>query len=237
MSTSEAVKLRDFDSATLERLKAPAFRVADAARYTHVSTQTVRSWQKATVDKPSLIADRDNGVSLSFFHLMELHVVSALTRVGVSLSAIRLARVYAASEWKLEFPFAERKMETDGQNVIHRLPDVEARDEFTGKAIILNKGGQIHWSSLLGEAFTSIEFTENGKAARWHLAGGNSAVVIDPLVAFGTPSVYGIPTRLLNARLTAGDTEQEIADDYSIPLENVRQALDFESKPKVRLVA
>jgi uncharacterized protein (DUF433 family) len=56
-------------------------------------------------------------------------------------------------------------------------------------------------------------------------------VVIDPEVRFGRPTVKGVPTDVLAERWRAGDRPPYLADDYSLTIEEVEEALRYESTP------
>jgi uncharacterized protein (DUF433 family) len=62
--------------------------------------------------------------------------------------------------------------------------------------------------------------------------GSPRAIVIDPRIRFGRPTVarHGTPTDILFERHQAGDSITEMADDYGIPAADVEEAIRFEAK-------
>lgn len=54
-------------------------------------------------------------------------------------------------------------------------------------------------------------------------------VSIDPEIRFGQPAVKGVPTDVLAERWRGGDSSVELADDYNLSIEEVEEALRFES--------
>ena len=102
-------------------------------------------------------------------------------------------------------------------------------DELGGalKLLVANKGGQYVWREIIGNRFSEFEY-ERDLAVRWHVGGAKSGVIIDPRISFGAPSVRGVPTWALRGRHTAGETDEDIAKDFLIPLSDVRKALKFE---------
>jgi uncharacterized protein (DUF433 family) len=56
-------------------------------------------------------------------------------------------------------------------------------------------------------------------------------VLIDPEIRFGRPTVKGAPTDVLIERWRAGDSPQDLADDYGLTTEEVEEALRYESAP------
>ena len=69
---------------------------------------------------------------------------------------------------------------------------------------------------------------EDGLAVRWHVAGKDSEVIIDPRIQFGAPSVDGVPTWAIKGRWEAGEDLADIADDFGISRALLRKALTFE---------
>ena len=72
------------------------------------------------------------------------------------------------------------------------------------------------------------EEEHEGLALKWHLAGRTSPVIIDPRIAFGTPTVKGTPTWIIKGRWDAGESDTDIAEDFGIDKVDVREALKFE---------
>jgi uncharacterized protein (DUF433 family) len=75
--------------------------------------------------------------------------------------------------------------------------------------------------------FTEFEY-QNGLAVKWHVGGRNSHVLIDPRVSFGAPTVGGIATWALKGRWEAGESIEDIADDFGLEPAEVGHALKFE---------
>jgi uncharacterized protein (DUF433 family) len=206
-----------------KRLYLPAYQVKDAAAYAGVSSQTVRNWQRAEIGVAAL-AHRDHGQSLSYLQLQELAIVSAMRRLGVKLPTIRSARDYLSSMFKSEYPFADERVKTDGQDIL-----VKAGTDLPGAVktlVVANKGGQFAWSDIIGDRFDEFEY-EKGLALKWHFA-GHESIVIDPRVSFGAPTVRGVPTWAIRGREVAGEDKKDIAYDFSISVEDVEDALAFE---------
>ena len=208
----------------VRRLLLPAYHVKEAARYADITTQTVRNWQHDGKESGSAIAPRKSRESLSYFQLQELAIVAAMRMQGVKLQKIRLARDWLSTEFKLEFPFSDRRVKTDGQDII-----MEHEDELKGdmKLMVANKGGQYVWSEIIGSRFEEFEY-ERDLAIRWHVRGRKSGIVIDPRIAFGAPAIRGVPTWVLRGRHNAGEAVEDVADDFLISRADVRKALKFE---------
>ena len=209
-----------------DRLKLPAYGVSEAARYADIAGQTIRNWQKLS-NRPAPLGPREPGKALSYLQLIELAVVAAARESGVPLWAIREAREYMRKQFGADFPFAQYRFKTDGKKLWIDYIDVIGKNG-KGKLLEVSGKGQLAWSEIIG-LLRQFEYDKKlGLAVRWHVAGLNSPVIIDPRIRFGAPSVDGVPTRLLAARWSAGETPEEIADDFSMTERAVIAALEFE---------
>lgn len=205
------------------RLYLPAYQVKAAAGYAGVTSQTVRNWQRASEDGSALFP-REAGTSLSYMQLQELAIVSAMRRLNVKLTTIRIARDFLANFFRTSFPFADERVKSDGQDVlVHLKAQLPTK---AGTLLVANKGGQLAWPEIIGERFDQFEY-EKGMALKWHLT-PDQRVVLDPRVSFGSPAVRGVPTWALRGREVAGESIEDIADDFSLKTEDVKSALEFE---------
>src|SRR5262245_32113704 len=89
-----------------ERLAAPAYQVAEAARYARTTAQTIGNWQRLRGNRRGVISQRQARTPLSYFQLIEVGVVAAMRKSGVRLLKIRQARDYLCEEFGSDFPFA-----------------------------------------------------------------------------------------------------------------------------------
>ena len=209
------------------RLNVPSYPVGQAARYAKISTGKVRDWHKISNRKP-LLGRRETGLALSYFQLIELAVVASARASGVSLQAIRDARDYCARVLKINHPFAHLRFKTDGSNLLLELDDVDPKTVRSGKMIVANSFGQLAWKEIIGR-LKEFDYDKNNLATRWFVAGRDSKVIIDPRIAFGAPSVGGVPTSVIASRIAAGEEREYIADDFGLHVSLVQEALLFES--------
>jgi uncharacterized protein (DUF433 family) len=94
------------------------------------------------------------------------------------------------------------------------------------KLLLASQKGQLAWADIIGR-LQEFEY-EHDLAVRWHVAGLDSPVLIDPRIQFGAPTVSGVPTWVFKGRWEAGESLDEIADDFSVPNSDVVAALEFE---------
>lgn len=207
------------------RLYLPAYTAADAARYAHAKPQTVAYWHKGGRLGPAL-PGKQPGVRLSYMQLAEVAFVATFRKLGVSLPRLRRARDYLAQTFKSEFPFAEYRLLTEGQHVLLDLQEVEPDVEIP-RLIIADANGQVAWAKMVEQRFMEFDY-ENELAVRWHVAGRQSKIVIDPRISFGAPNISGIATWAIKGRALAGESVPDIGEDFNLEEGEVYEALAFE---------
>ena len=203
------------------RLYLPSYQIGEAAAYAQVTPQTVVAWHRI---EAALLAQRERRAALSYMQLIEVAVVAAFRKAGVSMKRIRAAREYAAKTLKSEYPFAEYSFKEEGK---HLWLDSGQIDVKPGTVVSVDQGGQLAWESVIGR-LREFEYEKQGIVLRWHVAGPSSPIIIDPRISFGAPTVRGTPTWVIRGRWDAGESDSDIADDFGIRREDVREALKFE---------
>jgi uncharacterized protein (DUF433 family) len=198
------------------RLYIPNYQVAEAARYANISPQTVAAWHRI---EDSFLSQKEKRAALSYLQLIEVAVVAAFRKAGVKLPDIKAAREYVQTTLKIEYPFAQRRFKTEGKSLWLSY----GRD----KLLKANQAGQLAWKDIIGR-LQEFEYERRGVVVRWHVTGPGSKIVLDLRIAFGAPSVDGVPTWALKGRWQSGESLNEIADDFGLKPAEVKAALAFE---------
>jgi uncharacterized protein (DUF433 family) len=194
------------------RLQLPNYAVGDAARYAGISPSTVGRWQRDTTK-----ANREARNALSYLELIEVAVVAACREAGMKLREIEAAHRFFAQHYG-DHPFATLDLKTDG---------VDLAMDAGAELLIGNRGGQLAWKEVIGRKFKEFDY-EDGLAYRWHVAGRDSRVIIDPRIQFGAPQIKGVPTWALKGRWQAGEAVSDISDDFGLTRSQVVEGLLFE---------
>lgn len=216
----------------------PAYRMAEAARYLHMPAATLRSWfvgrtyprQDGAVGSfERLISPADaSAVRLSFMNLVEAHVLRSLrTHHGVPIKSVRQALAYAETELGIPHLLLSDQLHTDAADLF--------LDHY-GQLINLSRSGQLVMRRLIEEYLKRVERDDRHLPIRLYPflrqaeTGSDRTVVIDPGVSFGRPVVAGsgITTSVLVHRVDAGETIEELADDYGLTEGQIEAALIFE---------
>lgn len=215
---------------------APAYRVADAARFLHLPPSTLRWWvlggeyrTQGGIDKSPPIIDLADPARrlLSFRNLVEAHHLSALRREhNVYLAAIREAVKVLRDRYNTSHPLADHRLETDGTNVFIRT---------YGHLANLNDINQGLLQGILDRYVKRVTWNREGELVELHpfardLSDESRKVAINPLRGFGLPSIEGtgIRTAVIADRFRGGDTVQILAQDYGRPEDEIVEALRYE---------
>lgn len=210
----------------------PAYTVSEAAGYLKMPVPTLRSWvrvvgrpdRRRSADPNRLIEPAcENPLRFSFNNLVECHTLRALrTRHGVSIQSALVAKEAAKRVCNMERLFLSDQLLTNAGEIF-----LEKYGDLTN----VTKSGQLAMKAILKELLKSIDRDEFHLPRRLYpVEGKNRIIAIDPYVAFGRPviSCCGISTGAIVARLDANETEEDIANDYNLTLEDIRQAAIYE---------
>jgi uncharacterized protein (DUF433 family) len=208
------------------RLYIPTYQVQEAARYARTTPQTIRHWQVGNDLIQAAVSARDPRAALSYLQLIEVAVVAAFRKGGIKLNVIRAARNYLATAFRVEFPFARYEFKTSGPDILIDYAKIDPKGG-KGKLIDPGKEGQLVWPEIVGALLKNFDY-DKSLALRWHVAGTGEPIIIDPRVSFGAPTVKGIPTWILKGRWEAGESLDEISEDFSISKKLALHGLKFE---------
>jgi uncharacterized protein (DUF433 family) len=218
----------------------PTYAISEAARYLRIPAGTIRSWvagrryqttQGNQYFHPLIpTADRKPRL-LSFTNLIEIHVLRAIRKDHkIQLDKVRLALDYLESQLKVTQPLSRKQFRTDG---------VDLFTEHYGTLINASKSGQTSLKDALNAHLERIEPDDNGLAiklypfTRSQEENNPRIVVIDPRIAFGRLIIVGtgIPTHIIAERYQAGDSIDDLADDYNCRHDTIEEAIRCEMQP------
>ena len=201
----------------------------EAARLVGTSPQQVLRWTRGSGPNAPLwnahyqFLDADV-TDISFLDLVEVRVVAAMRRAGVSLQAIRFAMSFAQERLGVVRPLASQSFRTDGSEI---LMEAVERD---GQLMSLSskRPGQKVFREIILQSLNDLEY-DQGMAIRWRPR-QFSDVVIDPARSFGDPILddFGISTAMLRAESRDGSSSRYLSRLYEIPERMVRTAIAFE---------
>ncbi len=199
----------------------PIYSMREVAQYLQIPITTLRSWTSG-VNPLIKMADPETK-SLSFLNIIEAHVLSSLRRDEVKMSRIRPAIDYLAKVLKTEHPLAHIQLETDSIDIF-----IKQSNDYLN----ISKSGQMAIKEALKDYLKMVRRDEKGNPVRLFPLDTRGrdqeeTVFIDPKVCFGRMVIkeQGIPVDALSERLDAGDTLEELSEDYGIEKEVIKRAI------------
>jgi len=200
------------------------YTIADAARTLHLNSGTLRTWVKGRGRQPAVIDLDGEGEYLSFFNLIEAHILSSIRRNHeLSLQSIRAAIQYVKLGLNVARPLIEQKFATDGVDLFSDHLDILLNCSRHGqqaiKPVMELYLKQVEWDS----AGAPIRLYPISHAAK----GGQTLIVVSPTLAFGRPVIKGsgVPVEELVSRKQAGDSVRDLVDAFGLPPDVIKEAL------------
>ncbi len=215
----------------------PAYGIAEAAHYLRVPRATLRSWVAGMsygndpdrrFFQPVIEAVARSPVVLSFINLVEAHVLAAIRRKHrVDMPAVRRSVDFLKHEFGSPHPLADHKFETNG---------IDLFVSHYGQLIAVSQGGQLAVRELLQAHLRRVERDDHGVPIRLYpftrmgLADEPRNIVIDPFISFGRAVITGtgVSTELVAERFKAGESADELAEDYGCEREKIEEAIRCE---------
>lgn len=218
----------------------PAYSIAEAASYLDMPAATLRSWvlgrsyQTSTGSRffqPLIdLADKKKRC-LSFYNLIEAFTLNAMRRTDhhISMPNIRKALDYVRRRLKEKRPLLTERFLTDGVDLF--------LDKY-GQLVAVSKDGQLAMRAIMIDSLRHVRRDSQGMPSKLYLFTAPAAkpaaeIAIDPRIAFGNPVLdgTGISTAILAQRYKAGDSIDELAEDFGLSRDAVEQAIRYEVVP------
>ena len=213
------------------------YTVPEASRLTRVAPPRIRRWlrgykffsgEREHVSLPvwrGQLQPVDGALALGFLDLMELRVVDAFLRAGVSWKTLREAERRGSERFRSTHPFCTQRFETDGRSI---FVDIGANSDEPILLEIIDD--QSVFDAIASPFFKDLEFSQDRALERWWPLGDHRAVVVDPRRAFGKPIVVhrGVPTVILSSAVKASNSIDEVVFWYGVTKSSVVDAVEFE---------
>lgn len=212
----------------------PAYSVSEAAHHLSVPPATIRYWSTGQGEYPPVIdiAQKASPALLSFYNLVELHVLAATRRQHeVSMHKVKEAILYlkenTSSKMGKNHPLISEQMHTDGLDLFI---------EKAGELVSISLAGQTAIKEVLVAALQRIERNNHGIPIRLYpfthtdIMNAPAVVVIDPSLSAGRPVISGtgLATEIIAERYKAGESVVELADDYQRTQKEIEEAIRCE---------
>jgi uncharacterized protein (DUF433 family) len=218
----------------------PAYSIREAAHLLRLPVATLKSWVSgrryttksgAKFFKPVIeLPNREKPV-LSFFNLVEAHVLSAFRRDhDIKLSRIRAALQYVQKQFDWRHPLIDQRFETDGATLFV---------EKLGSLVDASAGGQIVMETIR-PYFQRLEFKNDTVVRFYPFTRGRvddspKWILIDPRISFGRPSLTRsrVPVAIIAERFDAGESIEDLAADYGCERLEIEEGLRCQRESRV----
>lgn len=213
---------------------APLYTQTEAALYLTIPLSTLRYWAigetRATREVTPLISTPDGSRRLSFFNLVELHVLNSLRREHeIVLPKIRKSLEFIRKELKSPRPLLDKNFETDG---------VDLFVDHYGKLIKVSSDSR--QLMLKGLQLSLKRVKRDSKTIPFKLFPYTHSKPEDsPQYISMTPSLFsgrpvidgtGLSTAVIADRYKAGDSISSLAEDYDQDISKIEEAIRCELK-------
>lgn len=207
-----------------------------AAHLIGASPQDVLRWTRGSGATSALWDGHyqflEDTTELSFKDLIELRVVRAFRRSGVSMQAIRYAITLAERKFNVSHPLTTLGFKTDGNEIL-----MEALEK-DGDLVSLSKArpGQKVWTTIVAQSLNDLEY-EDGETVRWRPK-NSPKVIIDPARLFGSPLLddFGIETSTIYSEYKEFEDLKYLSNIYETPLSALKEAVRFETELEVKAI-
>jgi uncharacterized protein (DUF433 family) len=212
------------------RVARPLYSFAEADRLAGVSRGTARRWLKGyaykapdglLVQRPPITTGIDRDGAVSFIDLIEVVAIGRLKALNLPLGEIRKVVTECQTDLGHPRPLTSLKFKTDGKEIF-----VSVGDHLLG---LRKRRGQQAWNDVLAPFLDELDYRD-AHASRWWPLGKHKPIVVDPDYGFGLPVVdkSGVRTEIILERSEAGDSPDQIADDFNLNVVDVEEALLYE---------
>jgi len=212
------------------------YSIPDVHRLTGMPSQSISRWVRGYEYKhqgkkkksPKLwIPDYkpvNNKIGLSFKDLIEINLVYAFRKTGLSLRIIRNAMTHAQDIFGIDHPFCTMQFLTDGRNIfreVHNETGEPTLEELFKRQIVFKE--------IISPFLKQLEF-DNDILLRWWPLTKNKRVVLDPNRNFGQPIVNkeGVLTEVLANAYKANESIEVVSSWYNVSKPAIKDAIEYE---------
>ncbi len=211
----------------------PRYSISEAAFYVRIPVTTLHAWVQGqdyvtasgvhrTFRPLIALADKKHKL-LSFYNLVEAHILRSTTERGVPFQNVRKALDYVQETIPGPHPLLTHNFETSGKEIFV---------QHLGGTINASQYGQRAMREILDKYLTLVPRDTSGLPLKVFPI-NSRRLAIDPLFSSGKPIVRdrGVTASVLWGRKRSGESIPQIAKDYGMTEIEVKEAIeDYEWK-------
>ncbi|HOB63349.1 MAG TPA: DUF433 domain-containing protein [Candidatus Competibacteraceae bacterium] len=215
------------------------YTIGEIATFTHIPARQVRRWLRGyrsgkQTYPPLWSSELSNSPlpqAFGFHDLLEVRIVHAFRRYGVSLPTIRKACQHARDYFNRPYPFACQRFLTDGRSVFAEILE-QTGDAEDAKLLDMARKQYVFEKVVRPSLYAGIEYDPAGIAQRWFPLNDQRRIVLDPARNFGKPilAASGVPTEALFAAYRVEQDNRRVAAIYEVPVADVEAAIHYEQQ-------
>jgi len=218
---------------------------AEAGRLLHIPTPKIVRWlnghsidgqEYAALWEPEVNLG-DERIFLGFRDLMEVRVVDAFIKAGLSAVRVRSAISLASEVIGQNHPLSTNRFRTDGREIFLQVIETDEKGQQRERLLNLFRR-QYEFKGIVEPILRTVDFTEDGNPLQWWPCGRQGQIVIDPNRSFGQPidSASSVPTAVLAAAARL-DGVKRAARAYDVSEASVLRSVEFEKSAERSIAA
>jgi uncharacterized protein (DUF433 family) len=220
-----------------ELLDRPVYGMSQAARLLGLRTDGLRRWidgyeRHGKLYAPVIRERRTLDDAVTWGEFIEAGYLREYRAKQVSLQYLRPVIGFLRERLQVKYPLATLRPYTSGKALALEAQDFVGLDPELS-IVVIERDGSLRLTDPAVAFLDKVEFdAADGIAERLFPLGRTKAVVLDPEQSFGEPTVpaVGVRTEILAELVAAGEDPTRVAEIYSMPVENVEQAVAFERR-------
>jgi uncharacterized protein (DUF433 family) len=210
---------------------------AEAARLLNVAQSTLHYWLEGgnrfqRVYSPIIrVEPRGDREAVTWAEFIEAGLLREYRRThGVPMAELRAFIDIVRLQFHVPYPLAHHRPFVSGKELLIQAQDKVGLDaDFCLVALVRGQA----LLTPAADSFVKRVTWHDDVATKWRPHDDpKSPVRIDPDVRFGRPSIGGISTEALWEHEQAGETTDDIADEFNISAEAVRWAIAYEQSAR-----
>ena len=179
----------------------------------------------------------DDRIFLGFRDLMEVRVVDAFIKAGLSAVRVRSAISLAREVIGQDHPLSTNRFRTDGREIFLQVIETDETGQQRERLLNLFRR-QYEFKGIVDPILKTVDFGQDGNPLQWWPCGRQGQIVVDPNRSFGQPidSASSVPTAVLAAAAHQEGIKQA-ARAYEVSEGSVLRSVEFENSVVRRIAA
>jgi uncharacterized protein (DUF433 family) len=213
-------------------LERELYTEAGAARLLGVAQNTLNYWleggeRRGRVYRPIIRLDpRGSRAPVTWGEFVEAGLLRLYRRQNVPMVELRAFIDKVRDQMGAPYPLAHLQPFIGGRELLVKAQDSSGLDpEF---CLIAYVRDQLVLTAVADSYVRRVEWSGDIAAGWRPHEDEHSPVRIDPDIRFGQPAVDGIRTEIILEHAVAGEADEDIADEFGIPVSSVQWALAYE---------